>query len=200
MLKSDQDNCCTTESQVFQAASTIGQILLPGTDQVVNTTYSTVLPDSAKDHSGVVGGVVGGILGAALIASLIALFMVLRSRKSLRNDYSSLQQDRDTLLQQGFNEKAALQQELEQQRQAYQQYHMAQAPTYTQAQQYPAAYYQPSAALPMSTPTDSHGYPTEVSGLTRPVEMDTMRGASELSDETASQKAERIEGSPKKAD
>ncbi|OCT46353.1 hypothetical protein CLCR_01223 [Cladophialophora carrionii] len=197
---SDEDNCCTTESRVFQAATTIGQILLPGTDQVVNTTYSTILPNSSKDHSRVVGGVVGGVLGAALIASLIALFMLLRSRKALRNDYSSLQQDRDTLLQQGFNEKAALQQELEQQRLAYQQYHMAQAPTYTPAQQYPAAYYQASAALPMPMGTDSRGYPTEVSGLARPVEMDTMRGASELSDETASQKVERTEVSPNKAD
>ncbi|KIW62978.1 hypothetical protein PV04_09862 [Phialophora macrospora] len=196
----DEDNCCTTESRIFQADTTIGQILLPGTDQVVNTTYSTILPSSSKDHSGVVGGVVGGILGVALIVTLIALFMALRSRKSLQNDFSSLQQDRNALLQQGLNDKAALQQELEQQRLAYQQYQMPQAPLYTPVQQYPAVYYQPSAALPMATSTDSHGYPTEVSGLARPVEMDSMRGASELSEETAAQKVERTDESPKKAD
>jgi hypothetical protein len=52
----------------------------------------------------------------------------------------------------------------------------------------------------MATPTDSQGYPTEVSGVARPVEKDTMRGASELSDETADQKVETIDETPKKAD
>ncbi len=159
------------------------------------------MPSSSKDHSGIVGGVLGAVLGVALIATLIALFMALRSRKSLRKDHSSLQQERDALLQQGVNEKAALQQELEQQRMAYQQYQVQQAPMYSPPhQQYHTPYYAPSAALPMGAPTESHGYPNEVSGRTRPVEMDTMRGASELSDTTVPARVEHFNETPKKAD
>lgn len=154
----------------------------------------------SKDHSGVVGGVVGGILGVALLASLIALLMVCRSRKSLRNNYSGLEKDRDAALQQNMNEKAALQAELEQQRMQYQQYH-AQAPIYSPPQQqYPSGYYQGSSALPMSSSPMEHGYATEVSGMTRPVEMDGMRGASELSDESIPRKVDTFSDTPRKGD
>lgn len=156
------------------------------------------MPNSSKDHSGVVGGVLGGILGAALIGVLIALFMVLRSRKALRNEYGLLQQDRDAVLAQNMNEKAALQQELEQQRAQYQQYQM-QTPQYTPHAQYPGVYYTPSPALPTGAPPQ-HSYPTEVSGQPRPVEMDTFRGASELSDETIPQKVDTVQETTKKAD
>ena len=37
----DQSNCCNTPSATFKSDITIGQILLPGTVDTVNTTYST---------------------------------------------------------------------------------------------------------------------------------------------------------------
>ena len=86
---------------------------------------------------------------------------------------------------------------------AYHQYQQQahSAPMCTPAQaQYPGVYYQPSPALPVKTTTDSYGYPTEMSGMKRPVEVDTMRGASELSDDTVPQKVEKIDETPKKAD
>jgi len=198
---SDENNCCTTEAHIFTADNTIGQLLLPGTDAVVNTTYSTIEPKSSSDHSGIVGGVVGGVLGALLLATLLALFMVLRSRKSLRNNYSSLQQEHDTALQHNSNEKSALQAELEQHRANYQQY-QAQAPIYSppQQQHYPA-YYQASPALPMATPPMEHGYANEVSGKTRPVELDGLRGASELSEESSiPHKVDTLTQTPKRSD
>jgi hypothetical protein len=39
-----------------------------------------------------------------------------------------------------------------------------------------------------------------MSGMARPVEMDTIRGASELSDETAPLKVETVEETPKRTD
>ncbi|KAK5287363.1 hypothetical protein LTR67_009305 [Exophiala xenobiotica] len=194
---SDDANCCNT-SAVFQAETTIGQILLPGTVETVNTTYSTVYDSGKSDKSAAVGGAVGGILGAALIASLIALFLSLRSRKALKTNYNTLQQERESAAQYSANEKAALQQQLDQQQLHYQQYQQqTQAPTYSAAHLPYAGYHSP--ALPMGSPS-MHGYPSEISAVSRPAEMDTMRGASELSSETISQDVERIEENPKKVD
>ena len=75
-----------------------------------------------------------------------------------------------------------------------------QAPTYTPTQSpYQNAHYAPSPALPMGgVPTmqsyhSEQSYPTEVSAVPRPVEMDTFRGASELSDESVPHKIAPIE-------
>ncbi|KAI1625160.1 hypothetical protein EDD37DRAFT_379434 [Exophiala viscosa] len=118
----DETNCCNDTASSFQADVTIGQILLPGTSETVNTTYSTIIQTPSKDKTAVVGGVLGAVLGAALIASLLALWYLMRSRKSLKYSYISLQNERDTALQQGASEKAALQHQIEQQQLQYQQY------------------------------------------------------------------------------
>jgi hypothetical protein len=145
--------------------------------------------------------VLGGVLGTALVASLLALYCTLRSRKLLKGSYISVQRERDIALQQGATEKQALQHQLEQQQFQYQQYQQQmQAPTYTpNAGQY-QTYYAPSAALPLGTPPPMQPSPTEISSLPRPVEMDAMRGASELSDETVLQEVEQIEERPKMTD
>ncbi|KAK4943510.1 hypothetical protein LTR10_017001 [Elasticomyces elasticus] len=192
----DETNCCNDTASSFQADVTIGQILLPGTNETVNTTYSTVIQNPSKDNTAVVGGVLGGVLGAALMASLLALWYILRSRRSLKHNYISLQNERDTALQQGASEKAALQHQIEQQQLQYQQFQhqQMQAPTYSPGSGQYHTYFAPSPALPMQP------YPTEVSSIPRPVEMDAMRGASELSDETAPREVERIEEKPKRTD
>jgi hypothetical protein len=109
--------------------------------------------------------------------------LALRSRKSLRSNYSDLQKENQIALQRVANEKAALQQQLQQQQIQFQQYQQQmQSPMYT-----PQAPYQmqfaPSPALPMEG--TAQPYASEVHGQARPFEMDTLRGASELSDESA---------------
>lgn len=119
----------------------------------------------------------------------------------MRENYISLQHERDLALQQGASEKEALQHQLEQQQFQYQQYQQQmQAPSYTpNAGQY-QTYFAPSAALPLGTPPPMQPSPTEISSLPRPVEMDAMRGASELSDETVLQEVEQTEERPKLTD
>ncbi|KAI1629496.1 hypothetical protein EDD37DRAFT_661432 [Exophiala viscosa] len=196
----DTKDCCDGDN-TFVANTTIGHLYLPGTIDQINTTYGKtdyaawVNKTPPRDKSSVIGGVLGGLLGTALIASLLALWYSLRSRKSLKDGYSILQQERDAALQQS-DQKAALQQQFEQQYSQYQQ--QTQAPTYTlnpSSGQY-QMYYTPSAALPLEMPPPLQAYPTEMLATSRPVEMDTMRNPSELSDETVSQ-VTRIEEVPK---
>lgn len=178
--------------------------MLPNSsDSTINTTYSTGMLAEAevermdrfltsivtivgKDHSAAVGGAVGGVLGAALIASLFALCLTVRSRKVLRSDLGNLQQEHQNTLHQDANEKAALQHQLSEQQMQYQQYQQQmQAPVYSPQSHYNG--YAPSSALATGVHSPHH-YTPEMSSAARPVEMDSMRGASELSDETATQK------------
>lgn len=100
------------------STSHIGSLLLPGSSDVVNTTFnvtintppstsispsnsissttscntSTTLSNTSTcpaDHTAVVGGTVGGVLGAALIASLVALLLTIRSRRKYKSGLSA---------------------------------------------------------------------------------------------------------------
>lgn len=127
-----------------------------------------------------VGGVVGGVLGVGSIALSVVLFIGFRNRRSLRSNYVGLQREHDMTLQHDADERAALQQQLQQERTRFQQYqHQVQSAMYTLHGPL-AMNFVASPALPMG----DTGLPcaSDALGQAQPVKGDTEKGAIELSD------------------
>lgn len=184
---SDTENCCDN-NQTIISTSHIGSLLLPGSTQLINTTYNSTnevsgtanascasnstsssnssnssLIDKAlcpADNAATVGGAVGGVLGAALIGALIALAFALRGRKRAQNDLRTTQTTLTATETQAAEEKANHQKQLEDQ-----QRHMQTMPP-----NYVNGYGTQSPGYPVRPPppnemysNDSH-VPTELSG------------------------------------
>ena len=129
---SDNTNCCGDNSTTI-STSHIGNLLLPGSTQAINTTYnatndtpgtsnssascnSTSASSPAQcpaDNSAVVGGAVGGVLGAALIGALVALAFMMRSRKHYKSDLGTTRAALTSAEVKAADEKANLQKQLE---------------------------------------------------------------------------------------
>lgn len=131
---SDTKNCCDN-NQTIISTSHIGNLLLPGSSQTINTTYNSTTSASSSgsntnnttcasgsgsevcpvDHSAVVGGAVGGALGAVLIGAFIALAFALRSRRRYKSDFLSTQAVLSSTEILAAQEKASFQKQLDDQ-------------------------------------------------------------------------------------
>lgn len=129
---SDDENCCGKNETII-STSHIGNLLLPGASQAINTTYNATTGQSSSssatngsvctsesnstacpvDHSATVGGAVGGALGAALIGAFVALAFALRSRNHYKSDLLGTQAVLSSTEIIAAQEKANFQKQLE---------------------------------------------------------------------------------------